>query len=236
MGRFMRPDPIMFSKQKVVDPQQWNMYAYARNNPLRFLDPNGKYVTVCQTDDKACKKAAKDFEKQRQKDLKSKKEDVRNAAKAFGDQCEANGVVVIFKSQQQVDADAGNTDPTNHVGGFVLPRQNSDHKPSIFAEFSEGQSAKQMQQNIAHEGTHVGDAMQFLKSYDAATGKFNSALNYTHFYTELYAYMAGDHVQPYGFLQGPGDLDRRIADFLRTNPLYMPTYDILAFDPSVYPQ
>src|SRR5207247_1744855 len=44
MGRFTRPDPIMFSKQKVVDPQQWNMYAYARNNPLRFLDPTGMYI------------------------------------------------------------------------------------------------------------------------------------------------------------------------------------------------
>ena len=34
----------MFSKQKLIDPQQWNMYSYARNNPLRFLDPTGKYL------------------------------------------------------------------------------------------------------------------------------------------------------------------------------------------------
>jgi RHS repeat-associated protein len=44
LGRFTRPDPITFSKQKLIDPQQWNMYSYARNNPLRFLDPTGKYL------------------------------------------------------------------------------------------------------------------------------------------------------------------------------------------------
>lgn len=179
---------------------------------------------------------AKDFEKQRQKDLKSKKEDVRKAANAFGDQYEANGVVITFKPQEQVDADAGNTDSKNPVGGFVKPGQDSDHKPSIFVEFSEGQSAQQMQTNIAHEGTHVGDAMRFLKSFDAATGKFNSDLSYTHFYTELYGYMAGDHVHPYPFLQGPGGLDRRIADYLRGDPLYAPYLNELVFDPSVYPQ
>ena len=44
LGRFMSPDPLMILKQKVVDPQQWNMYSYSRNNPLRFTDPTGQYV------------------------------------------------------------------------------------------------------------------------------------------------------------------------------------------------
>jgi RHS repeat-associated protein len=44
IGRFMTPDPIMIMKQKFTDPQQWNMYAYTRNNPLRFTDPTGKYT------------------------------------------------------------------------------------------------------------------------------------------------------------------------------------------------
>src|SRR6202035_2687673 len=44
MGRFMSPDPIHIMKQKFTDPQQWNMYAYVRNNPLRFTDPTGKYL------------------------------------------------------------------------------------------------------------------------------------------------------------------------------------------------
>ena len=47
MGRFMTPDPIMIMKQKLTDPQQWNMYSYSRNNPLRFMDPTGMYATDC---------------------------------------------------------------------------------------------------------------------------------------------------------------------------------------------
>jgi RHS repeat-associated protein len=42
MGRWMSPDPKMFSKQRMFDPQQWNMYAYVRNNPLIYFDPNGQ--------------------------------------------------------------------------------------------------------------------------------------------------------------------------------------------------
>jgi RHS repeat-associated protein len=48
-GRFMTPDPLMLQKQKLGDPQQWNMYQYARNNPLRYLDPSGKKVQVSVT-------------------------------------------------------------------------------------------------------------------------------------------------------------------------------------------
>ncbi len=45
-GRFTSPDPIGIMKQKIMDPQQWNMYSYARDNPLRFADPTGKYVEL----------------------------------------------------------------------------------------------------------------------------------------------------------------------------------------------
>jgi RHS repeat-associated protein len=41
MGRFMSPDPVFASADRVMDPQQWNMYAYARNNPLSITDPTG---------------------------------------------------------------------------------------------------------------------------------------------------------------------------------------------------
>ncbi len=41
MGRFMSPDPSGLLAQKPGDPQSWNLYAYARNNPLIYLDPTG---------------------------------------------------------------------------------------------------------------------------------------------------------------------------------------------------
>jgi RHS repeat-associated protein len=41
-GRFTSPDPLMASAH-VVDPQSWNRYTYAWNNPLRYNDPLGLF-------------------------------------------------------------------------------------------------------------------------------------------------------------------------------------------------
>jgi RHS repeat-associated protein len=56
MGRFMSPDPVFASKYKVADPQQWNMYAYARNNPLSITDPTGLdfNITGCGNNSATC--------------------------------------------------------------------------------------------------------------------------------------------------------------------------------------
>jgi RHS repeat-associated protein len=104
MGRFMSPDPIGIMTQKLFDPQQWNDYAYSKNNPLRFMDPSGMYVTTCKDGDKACAKNASDFEKSRQRDLKSKDAAVRGAAGAYGDPGKANGRVAHPSFWSSIDA------------------------------------------------------------------------------------------------------------------------------------
>ena len=40
-GRFTSADPKLFPNE-LNDPQSWNKYGYGRNNPLRFIDPDGE--------------------------------------------------------------------------------------------------------------------------------------------------------------------------------------------------
>lgn len=49
-GRFSAPDPVYAGAN---DPQQWNRYAYARNNPVSLVDPEGllEYVGTPQFTD-----------------------------------------------------------------------------------------------------------------------------------------------------------------------------------------
>jgi RHS repeat-associated protein len=44
IGRFMSVDPSRVSV-KLFDPQTWNRYVYARDNPLRYVDANGQWST-----------------------------------------------------------------------------------------------------------------------------------------------------------------------------------------------
>jgi len=49
-GRFTSVDPDLNLGLHIADPQGWNGYAYARNNPLKYVDPDGQDYRVCQID------------------------------------------------------------------------------------------------------------------------------------------------------------------------------------------
>jgi hypothetical protein len=51
MGRFISPDPSGLSYADPGNPQSFNLYSYALNNPLKFTDPTG--LAYCQWDDKS---------------------------------------------------------------------------------------------------------------------------------------------------------------------------------------
>jgi RHS repeat-associated protein len=55
-GRWLSPDPLMASAH-VKNPQTWNRYSYALNNPLSIIDPEGLYPSPaynCDKDHKQC--------------------------------------------------------------------------------------------------------------------------------------------------------------------------------------
>lgn len=41
-GRFTTVDPLLNMERALPDPQRWNRYQYAANNPLKFTDPDGR--------------------------------------------------------------------------------------------------------------------------------------------------------------------------------------------------
>jgi RHS repeat-associated protein len=90
-GRFVSPDPLMASAA-VRNPQTWNRYSYALNNPLRFLDPTGMYV--CEGTADECKQ----FEETRSQILiDSDDEYAIYAAKVYGKLGDDNGLHVNFQ-------------------------------------------------------------------------------------------------------------------------------------------
>jgi RHS repeat-associated protein len=52
-GRFTTVDPVMTSAH-LTNPQTFSRYAYARNNPLRYVDPDGRDVSKECIADKKC--------------------------------------------------------------------------------------------------------------------------------------------------------------------------------------
>jgi RHS repeat-associated protein len=44
LGRFLSVDPTRLSVS-LTNPQSWNLYSYALNNPVVYNDPNGKWTT-----------------------------------------------------------------------------------------------------------------------------------------------------------------------------------------------
>jgi RHS repeat-associated protein len=62
LGRFMSPDSIA-NDWELSNPQTWSRYAYARNNPLVFVDPDGAAVELFQLTDEEREKALAELQK-----------------------------------------------------------------------------------------------------------------------------------------------------------------------------
>jgi len=46
VGCWLSVDPITITKDRILNPQALNLYSYAKNHPIKFIDPNGMDVAI----------------------------------------------------------------------------------------------------------------------------------------------------------------------------------------------
>jgi len=97
MGRFLSPDPGWFMAMDMTNPQSLNLYSYALNNPLKFIDPTGMILCDYGSSDNG----GEDFE-----DADDEGE------------CTSNGGTVA-QDQQSVTVTPQPSDPQPSCSGFT---------------------------------------------------------------------------------------------------------------------
>jgi RHS repeat-associated protein len=176
MARFLSVDPVD-GLQRI--PQSWNRYAYALNNPLKYVDPTGMYVfAACSGDTKQCQANQKAFEAARKQELKSDDSARVAAAKAYGDPGKDNGVTVSFGTPR------GSASTTPELRG------NADGTMGMVASvvIKSGLRGTDLRGAVAHEGGHLVNAQAFVSSFSLNGTSWDISKNFTGFQTEMAAY------------------------------------------------
>lgn len=224
-GRFTTIDPVYTWQENLEDPQRWNRYAYVRNNPLKYTDPTGLYISGCAMVELSCADAMAKFEGERQKALKNRNADVAAAAAAYGSLGDPGVVVTADFRGDLKGANASTTRP-DAPGG------------DIGVLFDPG--AASLQRTIVHEGVHVGQMQGFMNSLDPVSGKYDKAHNPIVVLAELSAFQTGARVAPswvggtLGSL-GPNDTVKILQYLMRTNR-YRQTINQRFFGSATWPQ
>ena len=225
LGRFVSVDKI---RGKSRYPQSWNRYSYVLNNPLKFVDPKGLYVSGCALVELACFDKMASFENARMENAKSADAQVRASAAALGELGEKNGVTVRPYTAQET-ATLGATARHGFTGPLDPTVRGTRQLLVAFNPLSPS-----LGRTVAHEGSHVFDRLRFLNSFDPKSGTYDFSLNFTHYFTEFHAYDVGGRVTAYGTIEpGPagwGELDRILTSG------DWPERDQFIFNPDEYPQ
>jgi hypothetical protein len=107
--------------------------------------------------------------------------------------------------------------------------------PVINVLIQSGSSGTSLQRTLVHEGSHVSDALGFVRSWDLATMTFDAAKNLSVYATEFKAYQLETFVDPTAphRLRGqlPAQTGSLIDAFLKASPLYGPRLNNLMFNP-----
>jgi RHS repeat-associated protein len=224
MGRFMSPDPLA---GHLANPQSLNRYVYVLDNPLKNTDPTGMYV--CD-DDEDCKS---DNDKKFAEGLADARNaawhltgadllNAMNAINSYGDKGVDNGVDVKF-------ADTGQAAGQTRISG-ITGQKTEENPTGQNIEVTLSPNAAGAPGVIAHEGSHVADGAQWIKS------GFSPGMDPTRYQTEIHAYhvqfdinqqMTAYPFMPRSWLGGdliPGepwkDFMPTVQEMLKSNPAY----------------
>jgi len=216
-GRFTTPDPLLNSGRP-DDPQSWNRYAFAGNNPLRYIDPTGlyKFAASCAEDDTACKdqqnrfleslgqlRAAANALDKNSKERKA----LESALKKIGEK-EGKGTTVAFGF-------AGETNDRLHLG-FANPFTNTitfnlnaiDTYTRTSANIADVANPRAFTADeaegfftaiVGHEGGHLAGNVPLLGRI-GIRNYFQSATERQALYTESAAYQGMRMDDPQGLL------------------------------------
>lgn len=188
MGRFMTPDPSNIGVDR-RNPQSWNAYSYSLDNPLNLTDPTGLYVcedsTKCASEnDQKFAKSLADAQTAANNLTGDDKAAAQRAIDAYGAQGVDNGVNVRF--DVNVTSGTGVTEVSGVANGENDKENHNPNKQNINVTFNPDAVGKDQSAGlVAHEGSHVADGSDWVKS------GFSANMDPTHNRTEMNA----NHVQ-----------------------------------------
>ncbi|MFN0279181.1 MAG: RHS repeat domain-containing protein [Pyrinomonadaceae bacterium] len=179
LGRFTAPDKPLLDQDE-FQPQSWNIYLYARNNPLKYVDISGEeifYATPeikAASDDLRLKSATYD---NALKGFEGK--DAPNLTLQFGDAgFDANGVdkatglASTSILPERTIEDGSNMDANDPNAVPTITTKPAELKDAtITIDNSIKDNAEKVAENLGHEVGHVDDARNNPKQYSADSNK-----------------------------------------------------------------
>jgi RHS repeat-associated protein len=181
-GRFLSIDPLLSTGQ-ATDPQTWNRYAYALNNPLYYTDPTGMYV--CKGTTAQCAwfgyglaEARRNLANIEAIYKKDSKEYIKAAAavSAYGEdetrKKTNNGVIVQFGNPTK--GGLGETSVTKDREGKLVGNITVTIRPDVLRSSASDDV-------IIHEGSHVADGKNKgqINAYQTETDAYMVSSVYT---------------------------------------------------------